>query len=142
MKFFYEKTSHPGIFKNTYWGSFEIPPSSLAEMFFKNRDKFVKEFGIVSSFYSRSRLSDILGSDFCDHLEMYRTVKKQLIVVVSPYNQPSDNAPEIASSMGFRIYAPMYHPWARTFIAVFSNGTSFRKALATAKRINRENRKG
>lgn len=137
MQIYAEKTQHFDIFRNTYWGGFKIPPNSPPEKLFENRDKFVKEFGIKSCCYSRTRLMDVLGCQFCDHIETYRTVKKQFIVVVSPYDFEPDQVSALACAMGFRLYAPMYHPKANTFVAIFKTGFEYRKAINAAKRIKR-----
>lgn len=135
MKSYAEQTNYFDIFRKTYWGAFNSPPNSLPENFIENRNKFITEFDIVSCNYSRTNLQAIFGGDFYDHQETYRTRDKRLVVVVSPYDH--EGTPDVASALGFYLYAPMYHPWANTFIAVFKTGIEYRKAVNAAKRIKR-----
>lgn len=93
---FSDNTQNAKLFKNTYWGQFEIGNEHNKfedfEQIFKNRDIFVNEYNIVKNTEKKTNLindylkyldSQILNFD---HSEVYKNIDGQYVIVISPYN--------------------------------------------------------
>ena len=92
----------------------------------ENREYFVDKFGITSE----SRIWDYESLHYFDHKRIFNSVKFGKVFVFSPYNDIDRGGAgpvEIATFKYFLelgIFAeipPIYHPNARTYVAVFSS---------------------
>lgn len=87
----YVLTDNMKLYSKTYWGNAKY----LGNMsIIHNRDKLIERYGLKSYVrtdnkqfkkYISNIYSDI-GKPYLDHLEIYKTNRNSLIVIVSPYS--------------------------------------------------------
>ena len=130
------KTEHENLYSKTYWGSFQKDDEYGAQEIIQNRNAFVGQFSILdfhsSPCLSRFRFDDLIPHDFTDHLEVYRTKTKAIVIIVSPYQEEGCMIPTSAVRLGFTPYKKMYDLTASTFIAVFPDLKTFKKEFRMA----------
>ncbi|NCC26415.1 MAG: hypothetical protein EOM25_14645 [Deltaproteobacteria bacterium] len=125
---FAEFTRYPHLFRDTYWGRFEVPPNDMNLEIFENRNLFVKEFQIVRQ--SNDRLSPFFhdmqgdGHGWPDHREAYRTKGKGFVLTFHNYVGNDYTHP------AFTAWKPMYHAKAITYVATFPDYETLRRALS------------
>jgi len=95
-----------------------------------NRSAFVEEFGIVKFAENETvwQFWDSFDHDddgWIDHRHCFKTRTGKFVFVTSPYNTV---IPELASALGFKPYALLYHHNATTFVAHFENLNAVRWA--------------
>jgi hypothetical protein len=124
MTFFFEKTKHPKIFKDTYWGGFSVENAAYdTSEFIKNRDDFVLKNKVKALKTCPSLQSHNKQTKLFDHCELYQQETGQLILVNSPYGEVTE---ELAT-IGFEETAPLYHPHAKTFVKHFETLADVKK---------------
>ena len=102
MKYFYQLTKYPKIFKNTYWGNFSTENRSDEELkeienIVNNRNKFVEDHSIVKHVikypkYVFNFLNELIKKhkNYIDHVEAYKTSNDKYIILISPYSNCSE----------------------------------------------------
>jgi hypothetical protein len=116
-----DRTEYPEIFKYTYWGGFLY--SNEKANIIENRNRFIREYDIKNHKQTgMKKLCEWLDNEKrtnldLDHVEIYITNDKQLIVITSPYNHvnPSD-----FEDRGWTPIYPLYNRNAYTFMKEFN----------------------
>jgi len=131
-KFYYEMTSYPRIFKNTYWGDFKVHDDDeyLSEIF-KNRNEFVEKYGIIKLANCPNFGNyQINGEREFDHVELYKT-NHDFVLITSPYvgeigSERDDFLTVEFCKLGFEVLPPLY-PYAKTFMKRFAKMMDVKK---------------
>lgn len=128
MTFFFEKTQHPKIFKDTYWGGFSVENAKYdIDEFVSNRNDFVAEYGIRTyQGGGKGELSGLSNLPMFDHLELYWN-DGGFILVNSPYGDKSAEMTEL----GFNEVPQMYAPDAKSYVKQFSIKKDIEKFTAS-----------
>ena len=115
---YYNNTNYPNIFKETYWGNFDLETTDLLSMknIFYSRNKFVDDFKIKKSTrkYPQWVENEKSHRDF-DHVEVYKDIHNQYVIIFSNYHSKID---EIANNHKFKKYSPLYRDDATTYIKI------------------------
>lgn len=137
MSKLHEKTNHPNLFKETYWGNFPYDPVKYPDhdACIKNRNDFVELFSIkefndsLKKIYGRQHLYGI------DHQEYYRTTDGKWVYVNSTYTVANPAMDEL----GLVEIPTLYGARAKTYVIVFNTWQERSKWRADVdKRINRK----
>lgn len=141
----YEMTDYPKIFKDIYWGKFEfnnIRDNGIEEVI-KNRNDFIKKYGIYMNSYSvfkrvpqyvsrhldrNSRTEETLGikNRLLDHTEVFEN-DEVFILVTSPYR---DNEEEFDDT------SLLSQGWIKTDMLYYKSANSYIKFISKRKRKN------
>lgn len=136
------KTNYPSIF-NVYWGDFDCTKNdNITQEIINNRNKFVEEYHITEISKAKSGYELMLKISFIspielDHREVYKTIDNKIVCVFSNYVDTKNlnglinlkKMKKTAEELGFKDVPPLYSITAVTFIAVFDNINSVRKAI-------------
>jgi hypothetical protein len=131
-------TEYPSIFRDTYWGNFMITASN--DPIYENRNSFVEDFRITSTWMNDtihqyiSSLRRTSFGEFLDHVEVYRTESKRLIIVTSPYCIDESTLHLFPTDYGFEQTSSLYLPNVLTFMK-YTDMTGLRREL---KRIRKQ----
>jgi len=115
---FSSNTKNEKLFKNTYWGNFELSKENNKyedfEQIFKNRDLFVDEYKIVKNTEKKQRficeyLKHLEKTQKMDHTEVYIDSDGKYIIVNSPYGEEKQ-------IKGFEMIYKLYASSATTYI--------------------------
>lgn len=117
---FCDATKYTRIFSNTYWGAFKIDKENNSiekvEQTLKNRNDFITTENIKgiprASVYSDYKNNVLGDSHFYDHIEIYTTHDKNVVIINSPYNAND----EYLIENGWENYNNMYFSDVKTFI--------------------------
>ena len=117
----YELTDRPELFKNTYWGNFTLEEfdetSENTREVCNNRNEVVKALGLksVSNFRIYNKRDKAIAGWF-DHAEVYNTVDRGRVLIVSPYSHV------IGVPMALNVHPlpPLYSTHAIS-VAIFQN---------------------
>jgi|SRR5690625_936647 len=121
MKTLSSKTSHPNIFKDTYWSGFSSEKHKLNSAIFENRDNFVDDYNIIS-YVNKKRPHNVYK--LFDHCELYKS-RDGFVYVTSPYEDASTEADEY----DFTEYSQLYNMKAKTYVREFESKVEFNKFL-------------
>lgn len=123
MTSFYKQTKYPNIFKNTYWGGFDLDDHNNMHEIFNNRNQFIQDFKIKkinTSLKNTAKVNEILSclpnSNGIDHLEIYEDIDKNIIVVLSPYMDINSNDVLMMNTFGFKNIYQLYFKDAISFV--------------------------
>lgn len=135
----YERTKHPALFRETYWGSFGVDQNAddITPEIITNRDAMAERFKIVDRARATTvwELIEALYSHYgisnADHAEGYRLKGGGILLLVSPYDV-TEPLP------GFSEIPPVYSVNARSFVRVFASTMAARKYMYSLKSGCRE----
>ncbi len=118
--FYYESTKYPELFKDTYWGMFNMLRDPAEKEVIENRNKFVEEYKITKKLRTSRRIlfSKLHDTVRLDHLELYKTEDNKILIVQSPYEGQLRNLTKIEEKIleSFKEIYPLYHLTAKTYI--------------------------
>ena len=121
-------TKYPNIFKNVYWGNFEMNDTSEAstrrenfQEICTNRNRFVEEYNIIKQYSKpatkvREKILDDLYP-WCRHIEYYKTNDKKTIVVFSKFVE-KDNEHKAYLNKGYEHIYPIYAKDQNTYVKI------------------------
>jgi hypothetical protein len=129
---YYEHTNYPKIYSETYWGSFLGKPS---DTILENRNRFINDYEISTKYPSSNKtISELYYtlrngrlSSHTDHIEIYRTVNRGVIVVNSPYGN------DIPEDFPMTEIGQLYSENCKTYILRFDNLNHVRKIIGALK---------
>jgi hypothetical protein len=116
----YSKTNYPNIFKNTYWGKFNLLDNNyhISEDIFLNRNNFIETNNIKSCVQKRPYYIEVELNKLkkWDHIELYITNNNEYILVSSIYgNDYNDDYIKLNWSSTNKLYSIE----AFTYIKIF-----------------------
>jgi len=114
---------------NNIWGNRTLYSLQhiVKPLMMKNRNYFVEKYKIVKSGYSQTiqliKKYDMHNDrvrNYMDHLEIYKTIHGDTIMIVSPYILPTyggyDEMKKILDCLGWKPFPPMYAIQATTWV--------------------------
>lgn len=131
MKYFFELTKYPKLFKNTYWGCFNTNGRTEEDIreikkIVENRNRFVEEYQITKKEkrepkYVREKLNEISNKfdGGLDHLEIYKTQNNEYIILNSPYIKKDSKCYSKLKDGGWEEVENLYFDNAISFIIKF-----------------------
>ncbi|MCH8486856.1 MAG: hypothetical protein LAT75_08320 [Candidatus Cyclonatronum sp.] len=121
MNRYSDLTKYPKLFKNSYWGSFQVDKDPPEKEIVSNRNRFSEEYELISFICSERPK---VGSKLFDHCELYKS-KNGFTFITSPYDENSNDA----ERFGLTKYLKLYHPASNTYIKHFNSKIEFNKFL-------------
>jgi hypothetical protein len=143
-KQFYEYTTYPKIYKNTYWGRCRCDDNDLNSdlEIIENRNKFIDEYNIKKTAEMSSKIRLDLNKSFyrepttkneiidfkrtihhwndIDHLEIYKARDNKFVIVSSPYQSSLDEKViNHYNERGWSLIYNLYHKHALSFCKVY-----------------------
>lgn len=119
----FELTDYPRIFKKCYWGNFLVNEAGES---IRNRNDFVKEYGLKEFIEARSPESRL---GFFDHCELYRC--KDGVVYVVSHSRKDNELDQCAERMGFKKYKNQYVDGSTTYVQVFPDKDAYNRYMKT-----------
>jgi len=120
-------TEYDPIFKNSYWGNFQLKSEVDIGEIVRNRNKFAKDFSL-KAYHSNPRPTQ--NCPLFDHCELFKCLKGY-VYIVSPYLEFD----KTAEMLGLKKYLKLYADNATTYIREFSSKIEFNRFLKEADRI-------
>ena len=120
-------TKYSKIYSDTYWGAFKLndhlESTGIAQII-QNRNQFIEEYNIkkcVSHNKSINKYRKILDEEKTktDHLEFYKTIDDNIIVINSPYMIEGSESENELLKTGWEKIEKLYFNEASTYIRRF-----------------------
>lgn len=115
------KTDYKDLFYDTCWGMRSFIDTEFNWDVINNRNDFVKKYDIKKvlneGYYSGMIEKKALDFRILDHMEVYETIYKWVIIIVSPYKNSIDNTDNL---LGFNKYdTSLFSDETDTYIQIF-----------------------
>ncbi len=150
ITYFHEKTNYSKLYSAVYWGSFKYDNEKDKDMdvIFHNRNTFAQEFKLKKALEKGKQIVRLLLNyscidndellkqssnitkfsninlhhqcDYYDHVEVYETIDKNIVILSSSYTKNDDKYKEFLTKTGFANINLLYNSDAISFYKVYT----------------------